>query len=363
MRNPQLSTGARPLYPGSISRRAFLKAGMVLGASAVAPPVILRKPTGETAPPEWPTGVPLGRVTVTRTRRFARPNPDATPLDYLYFDAVVPVLRYVVGLGFYPHNHVWAETPDGFIYSSWLQPAVHQPNVVPASVTDAGMWTEVSLPFVDARLEPQPDATGTYRLYHSAVLRVKARVKDELGNAWVQIDDENGYRMFVPAEALRPIDADELQPIAPHVEEKLIRVDLHRQSLSAYEGSVEVFRCRVASGTSYFAADGSGQESRTALGSYPIWSKRISRHMEGGDAQNGYDLPGVGWVSYFAADGAAIHSTYWHNDFGAPKSHGCLNVRPADARWLFRWTAPQVDYNPGVITVEWPGGTRVVVEG
>ena len=55
------------------------------------------------------------------------------------------------------------------------------------------------------------------------------------------------------------------------------------------------------------------------------------------------------------------HGTYWHNDFGTPKSAGCINLRPDGAGWLFRWTLPEVPYLPGHITVEWPGGTRVVI--
>lgn len=63
----------------------------------------------------------------------------------------------------------------------------------------------------------------------------------------------------------------------------------------------------------------------------------------------------------FSGNGAAIHGTYWHNDYVTPKSAGCINVRPEDARWLFRWTLPEVPYSPGHITVAWPGGTRVVI--
>ena len=55
------------------------------------------------------------------------------------------------------------------------------------------------------------------------------------------------------------------------------------------------------------------------------------------------------------------HGTYWHNDFGTPKSAGCINLRPDGAGWLFRWTLPEVPYLPGHITVEWPDGTRVVI--
>ncbi|MGH2524736.1 MAG: L,D-transpeptidase, partial [Anaerolineales bacterium] len=113
----------------------------------------------------------------------------------------------------------------------------------------------------------------------------------------------------------------------------------------------------------YFGEDGQTLLNGTPSGAHPIWSKRISRHMQGGTLDAGYDLPGVGWVCYFASNGAALHSTYWHNDFGIPKSHGCLNCRPEDAKWLFRWTAPQVPYQPGDITVNWDNrGTTVDIQ-
>jgi lipoprotein-anchoring transpeptidase ErfK/SrfK len=84
--------------------------------------------------------------------------------------------------------------------------------------------------------------------------------------------------------------------------------------------------------------------------------------MSGGTRENGYDLPGVPWVSYFSGNGAALHGTYWHNDYGTPKSAGCLNLRPEHSKWLFRWTLPEVPYVPGYITVEWPGGTKVIIQ-
>jgi len=69
--------------------------------------------------------------------------------------------------------------------------------------------------------------------------------------------------------------------------------------------------------------------------------------MEGGASGAGYDLSGIGWVTFIAAGGIAIHSTYWHNNFGERTSAGCVNVRPEDARFIFRWSAPEVAYYPG----------------
>ena len=57
-----------------------------------------------------------------------------------------------------------------------------------------------------------------------------------------------------------------------------------------------------------------------------------------------------------------VFSTFWHNNYGEPSSRGCVNASPEDAKWIFRWSLPQVPYDPGDITVEMPGGTIVSVE-
>jgi lipoprotein-anchoring transpeptidase ErfK/SrfK len=50
-----------------------------------------------------------------------------------------------------------------------------------------------------------------------------------------------------------------------------------------------------------------------------------------------YDLPGVPWTLYFTAQGAAIHGAYWHNEFGNPHSHGCVNLPPKEAKLMYDW--------------------------
>ena len=59
-------------------------------------------------------------------------------------------------------------------------------------------------------------------------------------------------------------------------------------------------------------------------------------------SDSGYDTPAVGWPTFINGDGVAIHSVFWHNDFGIRKSHGCINALPDDAKWIFRWTAPYI---------------------
>ena len=69
-----------------------------------------------------------------------------------------------------------------------------------------------------------------------------------------------------------------------------------------------------------------------------------------------YELPGVPWTSFFTNAGHAFHGTYWHDNFGTPMSHGCINMRTSEAKWLFRWSQPYP--NPNNLTGDYsiPGG-------
>ncbi|HHH83256.1 MAG TPA: L,D-transpeptidase, partial [Chloroflexi bacterium] len=78
-------------------------------------------------------------------------------------------------------------------------------------------------------------------------------------------------------------------------------------------------------------------------GRFHIDMKMPLRHMGNGRLTpdpEAYELPGVPWVSYFTSTGVGFHGTYWHADFGRPMSHGCVNMRPEEAKWIFRWSAP-----------------------
>ena len=339
-----------------IGRRGFLGFGAAslaaLGIPGRRPPISL-----------WnaPAGSRLARVTEDRAGLFARPRPDSARVGEVVFDEILPVLRKVVGIGPFPHNHVWYETPDGYLWSSYGQPVQDLPNTLLPGISEDGIWSEVSVPFVDGRREADPSSAVRYRLYYSMILNVDQRVVGADDRIWYRVHDENGVRLFAPGEAFRPMSAEEVSPIRPESEEKAIRVNLTRQDLSAWEGGLEVYYCRIASGYG-FLEDGR-RVWNTPIGRMWTWRKMVSRHMSGGTIQSGYDLPGVGWVILFSGNGASVHSTYWHNDFGTPRSHGCINTAPDDAKWLFRWSLPIVEYKPGDLTVHWPDtGTQVIVE-
>ena len=101
---------------------------------------------------------------------------------------------------------------------------------------------------------------------------------------------------------------------------KWIEIDLSTQTLTAWQGDVPVMYSTISSGK---------RSTPTVTGRFQVGTKYTSQRMYG----PGYDIPGVPWVMYFFAD-YAIHGAYWHNAFGTPTSHGCVNMRPAEAEAL-----------------------------
>jgi hypothetical protein len=107
--------------------------------------------------------------------------------------------------------------------------------------------------------------------------------------------------------------------------ERWIDVDLTNQRTYAYEGSTLISTFIVSTGTQYHP---------TITGQYHIYVKYRYSDMAG----PGYYLPDVPFTMYFY-QGYSFHGTYWHDNFGVPMSHGCINMRTADAEWLFYWAS------------------------
>ena len=114
---------------------------------------------------------------------------------------------------------------------------------------------------------------------------------------------------------------------------KWIHVDLSEQTLVAYEGDKPVYATVISSGKE-------GYEPPTGL--YQVQQKYISTTMNATDPIDGfYEVEEVPWTLYYHG-GYALHGAYWHTDFGKVRSHGCTNIAPVDARWLYYWSEPEV---------------------
>ncbi|WP_081865072.1 L,D-transpeptidase [Chondromyces apiculatus] len=154
--------------------------------------------------------------------------------------------------------------------------------------------------------------------------------------AWV--DDRHAGR----------IDAAKKMPAWGKNGEKWLDINLTKQVLVAYEGTKAVYATLISSGEAGLA-DHEGTTA-TRKGIFRIHTKHVSITMDSDTVGEEFELRDVPYVQYFQ-DGYALHGAYWHDSFGRPKSHGCINLAPEDARRIFWWTEPQVP--PG-----WHGAAR-----
>jgi lipoprotein-anchoring transpeptidase ErfK/SrfK len=133
------------------------------------------------------------------------------------------------------------------------------------------------------------------------------------------------------AVAEAPVEAEESAPsdLKPGLTpgERWIDVNLTTQTLVAYEGDTPVLTSLISSGMWQFP---------TVTGQFRTWLKYDTQDMSGYHLGYNYDLEDVPYVMYFYKD-FAIHGAYWHNNFGTPMSHGCVNMNTMDAGWLYEW--------------------------
>jgi hypothetical protein len=346
-----------------LSRRDFLKLGTYgLGALAIKP--IFSKINQFI---DIPAGENLGRNTVyspNSIRIWTKPNSSSTVVRALQDDECVVWLRDVVG-EIVPGriNRRWVETPEGYIYASSLQPVKNRPNqpvsqlAIPSD-KGFGMWAEVTVPYVNLVLANPPARApwmgsipqSLWRLYYSQVVWVDEIKTNTEGVIVYRINERYGSYgdiFYADAKAFRSLTPEEVSPIRPEINDKKIIVNINHQTLSCFEGNSEVYYCQVSTGRKLDENGYPTDKWSTPIGTFSIWRKLFSLHMAGGGTGAGWDTMCVPWTTLFVGEGVAIHSTHWHNDFGTQRSHGCVNASPEDAKWIFRWTKPAVDFQAG----------------
>jgi hypothetical protein len=117
-----------------------------------------------------------------------------------------------------------------------------------------------------------------------------------------------------------------------------IDVSIAKQTLVLYQGETPVFATLISSGEAGLAA--SESSTATKRGIFRIHTKHLSTTMSSSEVGEEFELHDVPHVQYFDVGGYALHAAYWHDRFGTPKSHGCINLSPEDARRIFEWTEP-----------------------
>lgn len=137
---------------------------------------------------------------------------------------------------------------------------------------------------------------------------------------------------------------------AKATDKKRVHIDLTNQKLYAYEDNNLMFAFTISTGKT---------ATPTPIGGFWPWIKLRYDRMQGGSWARGdyYDLPNVPYVIYFYNEnyskwkGYAIHGTYWHNNFGYPMSHGCVNLKAPDIAQLYPWISLPTETERGTLII------------
>lgn len=196
-----------------------------------------------------------------------------------------------------------------------------------------------------------PELRDELRVRHERVEVLSTA--ERRGKLWVEVAPSR----WVAADDLRrPRAAPLPEGLLPH--ERWIDVDREQQVLVAYEGDVPAFATLVSTGKGP-----RGSDRITPPGEFRVWVKLRTSDMDNleSEAPHLYAIQAVPWVMYFHK-GYGLHGTFWHRSFGEPRSHGCVNLVPLDAEWLFRWASPRLPAGwTAVLPTEHDRGTLVRV--
>lgn len=298
--------------------------------------------------PEPPPGFLLGGA------KLVKPHGVSQPLRYLYHaGSANPESGFAVSRTFEWEGRLFGLTTElDLIALDRTKP------VVPSRFRGVALGETDGLPVAFARTPvhrysaasggaPLPGSTVGYR--EPVLLTGK-----KLPGGMLEVTDGT----YLAEAALRVIPKRTSFPSFATGDRKWVDVSIKEQSLVAYVGRRPVYVTLVSTGRSGLMDP--EKTDATVRGSFMIYQKEVSSTMDGDeDRSDSFNLHDVPFVQYFHK-GYALHGTYWHDDFGKPRSHGCVNLAPVDAAWLFEWTDPSVP-------AEWHGvlnkerGTVVLV--
>jgi len=319
-----------------LSRREFLQRSLAGGFIAGLSPYM-----GKPKPCHY---VKLGRITASSVRVRERPDSDAQVIYTINRDQIIHLYDELEVDGY--RNPHWYRVWGGYIHSSYVQPVQFKVQTSVEKIPENGCLFEVSVPYTRSIRFEGNQWINNYRLYFNSTHWVSSVEPGPDGKEWYAIMDSYGRRYYVRTNHLRRIQPGELTPISPDVDRnnKWIEVSISDQELQAYEEDRIVLKTKISSGLPLNRELEEGElPTETPLGDFHITVKTVSRHMGDKhltDALDSSALPGVPWVCFFDKDGYSLHGTYWHNNFGNRMSHGCVNMRCEDAKWLYRWALP-----------------------
>ncbi len=273
----------------------------------------------------------------------------STKRSWVFFSAVAVCCTFVAIFGVWEvrlHSYSSQQATAVTSVTSWDQLAP-----VPAAPASAGIpYIEIqdscNYAYVGTCVNLRSGPGTTYpvamQLRNNMVFRVASTTVNSDGHIWYEVGFDGPIRYpervtsnwYVAADYTRFFyDPGPLSTTAGvnASSTKRIVVDRTNEMLYAYDGTTLFMQQAISVGL---------ELTPTPTGNFYIYRKIPDAYMQGpipGLSDQSYDLPGVPWDLYFTKDGAAIHGAYWHNHFGEPWSHGCVNLPPAAAEILYEW--------------------------
>ncbi len=211
---------------------------------------------------------------------------------------------------------------NGLFWNSWVYVG-QRLNIPGGTVSPTPVPNPPSIPGVHI-VQAGDTLFSIARRYGTSVAAMQSY--NNLGNANIIYV---GQRLKIPPADYAPPEPTPVPPPPGYGAngEKWIDINLSTQRITAYEGSTPVYTALVSTGIARYP---------TVVGTFKIYAKYLSTRMTGGSGADYYDLPNVPHTMYFYR-GYAIHGAYWHNNFGTPMSHGCVNLSLPDAEWFYNW--------------------------
>lgn len=330
-----------------LSRRNFLKMG-AFALPGLAYPNLFNPSKLKL---DWTEDEMLGRVTIESVSVHSMPSDTSRIIYQRYRDELVNLYNQEVS----PHgpefNPIWYKVWRGYVHSARIQLVKTRLNPVVSEIPETGRFGEITVPVTYPLYHKTNGGKVSwiplYPLYYESVHCITGVIEGPDKMPWYEITEAwSRDKYYVPGEHVRLIPEEEMSPLSPDVpaHKKRIEISIARQTLIAYEDDKEVLNTKVSTGLN---KEVPGMIPwKTPTGEHRVTSKMPSQRM--GDDPitsdvSAYVLPGVPWVCYIHETGVAIHGTYWHNNYGMQMSHGCINMRPAEALWVYRWTTPAPD--------------------
>ena len=322
-----------------LDRRSFLKlTGLALTSLAFDP----FQPNRDAPPLES-----QARVAVSAISIYQEPDTESPIVGQRFRDELLPIYYEVTSPTGPAHNPRFYRVWGGYAHSADLQRVKTEFQKPLDALRENGELMEVTVPYITSLSYSKTFGwSPSTRIYYESTHWATGIEEGPDRNPWYKLTSElwdTDY--YVPQRLLRQVPDYELTPLSQEIDpaDKRIEVRLDDQQLTAFERNEIVFQTKISSGLRNLQPGPNGVPTETPKGRFFIQSKLPSKHMGQGrltDNLADNTLLGVPWTAFFHETGVAFHGTYWHDNFGSPMSHGCINMRNSEAKWLFRWTSP-----------------------